>query len=51
MSRSNGLFDAHRSMAPVLAIAAQIPGSEIGTGYFQESHPDRLFAECGHYSE
>jgi thiamine pyrophosphate-dependent acetolactate synthase large subunit-like protein len=47
----NGLFDAHRSMAPVLAIAAQIPSSEIGTGYFQETHPDRLFAECGHYSE
>ena len=47
----NGLYDAHRSMAPVLAIAAQIPGSEIGTGYFQETHPDRLFAECSHYSE
>jgi pyruvate dehydrogenase (quinone) len=47
----NGLYDAHRSMAPVLAIAAQIPSSEIGTGYFQETHPDRLFAECSHYSE
>ncbi|GAA4623751.1 pyruvate dehydrogenase [Actinoallomurus vinaceus] len=47
----NGLFDAHRSMAPVLALAAQIPSSEIGTGYFQETHPDRLFAECSHYSE
>jgi pyruvate dehydrogenase (quinone) len=47
----NGLFDAHRSMAPVLAIAAQIPSSEIGTGYFQETHPERLFAECSHYSE
>jgi pyruvate dehydrogenase (quinone) len=47
----NGLFDAHRSMAPVLAIAAHIPSSEIGTGYFQETHPDRLFAECSHYSE
>ena len=35
----NGLFDAHRTMAPVLAIAAQIPSSEIGTGYFQETHP------------
>jgi pyruvate dehydrogenase (quinone) len=47
----NGLFDAQRSMAPVLALAAQIPSSEIGTGYFQETHPDRLFAECSHYSE
>src|SRR6202035_4294389 len=35
----NGLFDAHRSMAPVLAIASHIPTSEIGTGYFQETHP------------
>src|SRR5713226_1946031 len=47
----NGLFDAQRSMAPVLALAAQIPSSEIGTAYFQETHPDRLFAECSHYSE
>jgi pyruvate dehydrogenase (quinone) len=47
----NGLFDAHRSMAPVLALAAQIPSGEIGTGYFQETHPDRLFVECSHYSE
>src|ERR1700678_107742 len=47
----NGLFDAHRSMAPVLAIAAQIPSSEIGTGYFQETHPDQLFRECSHYCE
>ncbi|WP_067171364.1 pyruvate dehydrogenase [Microtetraspora niveoalba] len=47
----NGLYDAHRSMAPVVALAAQIPSSEIGTGYFQETHPDRLFAECSHYSE
>jgi pyruvate dehydrogenase (quinone) len=47
----NGLFDAHRSMAPVLAIAAQIPSSEIGTDYFQETHPERLFQECSHYCE
>ncbi|GAA4064259.1 pyruvate dehydrogenase [Actinomadura miaoliensis] len=47
----NGLFDAHRSMAPVLALAAHIPSAEIGTAYFQETHPDRLFAECSHYSE
>ncbi len=47
----NGLYDAHRSMAPVLALASQIPSSEIGLGYFQETHPDRLFQECSHYSE
>ncbi|MEU7010319.1 pyruvate dehydrogenase [Streptomyces sp. NPDC046332] len=47
----NGLYDAHRSMAPVLALASHIPSSEIGLGYFQETHPDRLFSECSHYSE
>lgn len=47
----NGLYDAHRSMAPVLALASHIPSSEIGSGFFQETHPDRLFTECSHYSE
>ncbi len=47
----NGLFDAHRSRTPVLAIAAQIPSSEIGSGYFQETHPQNLFGECSHYCE
>lgn len=47
----NGLYDAHRSMAPVLALASHIPSAEIGLGYFQETHPDRLFTECSHYSE
>jgi len=47
----NGLFDAHRSMAPVIAIASHIPTSEIGTGYFQETHPEILFKECSHYCE
>src|ERR1700722_16134419 len=47
----NGLFDANRSRVPVLAIAAQIPAEEIGGGYFQETHPDRLFGECSVYCE
>jgi len=47
----NGLYDAHRSMAPVLALASHIPSSEIGLGYFQETHPDHLFRECSHYCE
>ncbi|RYG35661.1 pyruvate dehydrogenase [bacterium] len=47
----NGLYDAHRSGVPVLALAAHIPSSEIGTGYFQETHPERIFGECSHYCE
>lgn len=47
----NGLFDAHRSRVPVLAIASHIPSAEIGSGYFQETHPQNLFAECSVYSE
>src|SRR5476649_780876 len=47
----NGLFDCHRSRVPVLGIAAQIPSAEIGSGYFQETHPETLFKECSHYCE
>ncbi|MBV9859351.1 MAG: ubiquinone-dependent pyruvate dehydrogenase [Alphaproteobacteria bacterium] len=47
----NGLYDAHRSRTPVLAIAAHIPSPEIGGGYFQETHPHLLFRECSHYCE
>src|SRR5262245_31667159 len=47
----NGLYDCHRSRVPVLAIAAQIPSSEIGSGYFQETRPESLFRECSHYCE
>src|SRR6201989_1008124 len=47
----NGLFDCHRSGAPVLAIAAHIPSTEIGTDYFQATHPEFLFKECSHYVE
>ena len=47
----NGLYDCHRSRVPVLAIAAQIPSSEIGLNYFQETHPTELFKECSHFVE
>src|SRR6267154_965028 len=47
----NGLYDCHRSRVPVLAIAAQIPSNEIGSGYFQETHPEQLFAQCSDYCE
>jgi pyruvate dehydrogenase (quinone) len=47
----NGLYDCHRSRVPVLAIAAQVPSNEIGSGYFQETHPEHLFAQCSHFCE
>ena len=47
----NGLFDAHRSHAPVLAIATDIPQSQIGLEYFQATHPEQLFRECSSYAE
>lgn len=47
----NGLYDAHRSNAPVLAIAAQVPSEQIGTSYFQETRPEALFRECSYYCE
>jgi pyruvate dehydrogenase (quinone) len=42
----NGLYDCHRSRVPVVAIASQIPSQELGTGYFQETHPEHIFAQC-----
>jgi pyruvate dehydrogenase (quinone) len=47
----NGLFDCHRSSVPVLAIAAHIPSAEIGSDYFQETHPEILFKECSYYCQ
>lgn len=47
----NGLYDCHRSRVPVLAIAAQIPSNEVGSGYFQETHPEYLFGQCSHFCE
>ncbi|HEU5221749.1 MAG TPA: ubiquinone-dependent pyruvate dehydrogenase [Candidatus Nitrosotalea sp.] len=47
----NGLYDCHRSRVPILAIAAHIPSREIGSEYFQETHPELLFKECSHYCE
>jgi pyruvate dehydrogenase (quinone) len=47
----NGLYDCYRSRVPVLAIAAHIPILEIGSNYFQETHPELLFKECSRYCE
>src|ERR1700684_2005568 len=47
----NGLFDCPRSRVPVVALAAQIPSAELGSGYFQETHPESLFQECSSFCE
>lgn len=47
----NGLYDCHRSRVPVLAIAAHINTAELGSNYFQETHPEKIFAECSHFCE
>jgi pyruvate dehydrogenase (quinone) len=46
-----GVFDAHRSGAPVLVLASHIPAAQIGTGFFQETHPERLFDQASHWCE
>lgn len=46
-----GLYDAHRSGAPVLAIASQIQSQEIGMSFFQETHPERTFQDCSSWCE
>ena len=46
-----GLYDAQRTGAPVLALASHIPTAEIGTGFFQETHPERLFLEASGWCE
>ncbi|MEE2039823.1 pyruvate dehydrogenase [Nocardiopsis sp. CT-R113] len=46
-----GLYDAQRSGVPVLAIASHIPSRQIGTGFFQETHPERLFSDVTEFRE
>ncbi len=48
---TQGLYDAHRTGAPVLAIATHVPSPQVGTGYFQEIHPERLFLDCSDWCE
>ncbi len=47
----NGLYDCYRNRVPVLAIAAHIPSDEIGSGYFQATHPEQIFQECSDFCE
>jgi pyruvate dehydrogenase (quinone) len=46
-----GLYDAHRKAVPVLAIASHIPSVQVGIGFFQETHPERVFVDCSSYCE
>lgn len=41
----NGLYDAKKSHAPVLAICGQVPREDIGSDFFQEVDNDVLFAD------
>jgi len=47
----NGLYDAHRSGVPVLAIASTCATTEFGSGYFQETNTIKLFDDCSHYNQ
>jgi len=47
----NGLYDAHRSSAAVLAIASTIPTNEFGTNFFQETNTTKLFDDCSCYNQ
>ncbi|RKT79873.1 pyruvate dehydrogenase (quinone) [Terracoccus luteus] len=47
----NGLYDAKKSHAPVLAICGQVPTQEIGTDFFQEVDNDHLFADVAVFAE
>ncbi|MDB5288679.1 MAG: pyruvate dehydrogenase [Mucilaginibacter sp.] len=47
----NGLYDAHRSGAPVIAIASTVASFEYGTEYFQETNTIKLFDDCSHYNQ
>lgn len=46
----NGLYDAQRSGAPVIALASTCPSSEYGTDYFQETNTSVLFNDCSNYN-
>ncbi|RNE49852.1 pyruvate dehydrogenase [Corynebacterium alimapuense] len=46
-----GLYDSHRNGAKVLALASHIPSLQIGSTFFQETHPETIFRECSGYCE
>ena len=47
----NGLYDAKLDHVPVLAITGMQETSVLGTGYQQEVHLDRLFADVAEYNQ
>ena len=47
----NGLYDAHRSHVPVIAIASTIDTGQFGMDYFQETNTTRLFDDCSSYNQ
>lgn len=47
----NGLYDANRSGAPVLAIASTMHTEEMGSDYFQETNTIKLFDDCSVYNQ
>lgn len=47
----NGLYDAKKSHAPVLAICGQVPREEMGSDFFQEVDNDALFADVAVFNQ
>ncbi|MGN6645452.1 MAG: thiamine pyrophosphate-dependent enzyme, partial [Cytophaga sp.] len=47
----NGLYDAHKSSASVIAIASTCHSTEFGTDSFQETNTIKLFADCSCYNQ
>ncbi|MBA2444561.1 MAG: pyruvate oxidase, partial [Nocardioidaceae bacterium] len=47
----NGLYDAKKSHAPLLAICGQVPIAEIGSDYFQEVNNDVLFSDVAVFAQ
>ena len=47
----NGLYDAHRSGAPVIAIASTVASFDLGTDTFQETNTIKLFDDCTYYNQ
>lgn len=47
----NGLYDAHKSNASVIAIASTCHSTEFGTDSFQETNTIKLFDDCSCYNQ
>lgn len=47
----NGLYDAQRANASVLAIASTCPTGEFGSSFFQETNTIKLFDDCSGYNQ